>query len=99
MRMIKKIAAMSVAPALILGGYGLGRASDNMPEATPTAVVQAVKCGPEDGRNWNAALCGNRTMGVKIDVTPNKPGGTMWVSLKFKGKGANQGTFSRQTWR
>jgi hypothetical protein len=94
MRMIQKIAAMSVAPSLILGGYTLGRVSDNMPEASPTAVVQAVKCGPEDGPRWNAARCGNRTMGVYVDVTPNngKRDGE-WLNLTFKKGHDDRGTF------
>lgn len=93
MRIIRKIAALSVAPALILSGYGLGRAS--MVEHAPTAVVQAsaYKCGHEDSKNWHAAICGNRSMGVKIDVTPNNShNGTRWVILKFS-KDGKSGTF------
>ena len=93
MRMIQRIAAMSVAPSLILGGYAMGRVSDNVPTSV-TAVVQAVKCGPEDGPRHNAALCGNRTMGVYVDVTPNngKRDGE-WLNLKFKKGHDDRGTF------
>lgn len=91
MRMFKKIAALAVAPSLILTGYTLGRVSDNVP--TETVHMRAYNCGNEDSKNWHAALCGNRTMGVKIDVTPNNPrNGVRWVNLKFSTDGKS-GTF------
>lgn len=100
MRIMRKIAAMSAIPAAMIGMYGLGRASVvAAPVETTTVHATALKCGEEDSRNWNAALCGNRSMGVQVDVTPNKPGGKVWVTLKFTGPGVNKGTFARQTWR
>lgn len=94
MRMLKKIAALSVMPSLILTGYAMGRVSDNMPEVLDRVYAQPAWCGPEDGPRFNAAKCGNRTMGVYVDVTPNngKRDGE-WLNLTFKKGHDDRGTF------
>lgn len=87
------VALVSLAAGLLTGDVVTDALS------APTAVHATAVCGPEDSRAYNAAKCGNRTIGVQVDWTPNNgPKGTFWYSLKFD-KSGTKGTFTRQTWR
>lgn len=82
-RAVLTVTVMAGITASLCGAYTFGA----------SRAEAAMACGPEDSRSYNAAKCGNRTMGVKIDPTPNNgKAGSTWVVLKFS-KDGKTGTF------